>query len=58
MVAVIHLAFLKVKFSIFCYVQSGVVHHRAKFYRGTLNGCRDITILTFVKIAAVRHLGF
>jgi len=49
MAAVRHLAFLKVKFSIFVRVHSGVVQHRAKFYRGILNGCGDMAILNCSK---------
>jgi len=34
------------------------MRHHAKFHQNQSNGCRDMAILRFYKMAAVRHLGF
>ena len=37
---------------------SANLHHRAKFRAGRSRRCRDMAVFRFLKMAAVRHLGF
>jgi len=34
------------------------MRHRAKFHQNLSNGCVDMALQRFLKIAVVRHLGF
>jgi len=34
------------------------MRHHAKFHQNPSNGCRGMAIICFLKMAAVRHIGF
>ena len=58
MAAVRHVAFLKLRFSMFLDVKSANARHHVKLRQNQSNGCGDIAILQFFKIAAAAILNF
>ena len=56
--AVRHVAFLKLRFQMFSFRRSADARHPVKFRQNRSNGCRDIAIFRFSKMAAAAILDF